>query len=146
MRTALVAAVLGAVFGVPHAVHAQSPETGLAALPMKAVDGCVIEMQPLGDHGRWGGLVAVYDLIADEAGAVIALNRRPRKDNIQAFVKLGQFEECVRRWRFGSNGKYIIELYGGPVHGGFWTIVARTESRALRLRVPVARGAIPPPR
>jgi hypothetical protein len=146
VRTRIFAAFLGAMLSLPQHIHSQLPESGLAPLAMKAVDGCAIEMTPLGAYTRWGGVVAVYDLIADEAGAVIALNRRKEMKNVQAYVKLGQFEECVRRWRFGSDGKYAIEFRGGPISGDFWTIVARTESRALRLRVPVARGAIPPPR
>jgi len=106
---------------------------------MKVLEACVVEFQAARVPGDWAGLVTAYDATADESGAVMSLSRRSGETTVAAgevWVKINQFEECVRRWRFGSAGRYVVSLLGGTYSGGWWTITARNATGELRLRVP----------
>ena len=56
-------------------VLAQSPPTA-PALPMARVKACRIEFTNGGSVGKWGGRIAIYDVVTNDSGAVVSLNRR----------------------------------------------------------------------
>ena len=107
---------------------------------MARVEACQIELTPVGAQAR-GGQVAVYDVVTNESGAVADLKRRiiEGREHMTALARLDQFEPCIRRWQFGSPGKFMVILLGGNFD--IWRIEVRRDSQLFRLEVPVARSA-----
>ena len=111
-------------------------------LPMVEIEACRIEFtnMPMATAGRWGGQIAIYDVLTDNAGALISLKRQvvEGREHLPKLVKLNQLEDCLRKWKFDGAGAFLIRLYGGITSGGFWLIDVRHDSRGFRLRLPVA--------
>jgi hypothetical protein len=122
---------------------AQTPGAASPGLPMAEVRACAIEYQnvPMAIQGRWGGQIAVYDATIDPRGVVVAFKRRivEGREHLPPLVRLDQFEECVRRWRFDGQGAYEISLLGGTVWQGEWVIQVKQDNRVFRLRFPVVK-------
>jgi hypothetical protein len=131
-------------FGFAMSAFAQTRQPTPPALPMAEVRACAIEFRSAGwQQGKWGGQIALYDATTDSLGAVISLERRiiEGREHLPPLVKLEQFEECVRHWRFGERGKYEVALLGGTVFESGWVVEVRKDSRTCRLRLRVAKLA-----
>jgi hypothetical protein len=74
---------------------------------------------------------------------VVGLERRiiEGREHLPPLVKLEQFEECVRRWRFGDGGRYEVALLGGTTFPSEWVVRVRKDNRTFQLRLPVAKLA-----
>ena len=108
------------------------------ALAMGEVHACAIDYASRAAlAARWGGQIAVYDATTDAEGAVVTLKRRiiEGREHLPPLVKLDQFEQCVRRWRFGEGAEYEVSLFGGPVLGVDWVIQVRKGDSQFRLRM-----------
>ena len=107
---------------------------------MAEVEACRIEFtSPFA--GRWRGQIALYAVQTDDRGSVVRLERRiiEGREHLPPLVRLDQFEDCVRRWRFDGRGDFRVSLLGGTTFEGIWVIDVTQGSRVFRLRVAVAR-------
>ena len=107
---------------------------------MAEVHACSIEYRPGGTQGRWGGQIALYDATTEAQGAVVMLKRRIIQDreHLPPLVRLDQFEQCIRAWRFEDQADYEVSLIGGTVVDG-WVILVRRGDRQFQLRMAVAK-------
>jgi hypothetical protein len=121
----------------------QLPPT-LPALPMARVEACRIEFTKGGTAGKWGGRIAVYDVVTNDSGAVVSLNRRiiEGREHLPPLVRLDQFEPCIRGWWFDGRGAFTVSLLGGSIYEGIWAVEVLRESRLFRLIMPDARPTV----
>jgi len=108
-------------------------------LPVVEAEACSIEFTSEAiNQARWGGQIAIYDASTNAAGTVTTLRRRiiEGREHLPGWVRLDQFESCIRRWRFPDRGDYSIALRGGTVYGPVWIIEVAQAERLFRLRVP----------
>jgi hypothetical protein len=113
-------------------------------LAMSEAHACSIEYgNVVALQGRWGGQIAIYDATTDSQGAVVSLRRRiiEGREHLPPLVKLDQFEDCIRRWRFEGQADFEVSLLGGTTFGGQWIIQVSRDGRQFRLRMPVAKIA-----
>jgi hypothetical protein len=111
---------------------------------MAEVHACAIEFRgAAGRVGKWGGQIALYDAKTDSSGSILSLKRRiiEGREHLPPLVKLEQFEDCVRRWRFEEAGEYEVALWGGTIYESEWIIEVRKDRRLFRLRLRVAPPA-----
>ena len=80
----------------------------------------------------------MYDVITDAEGAVVSLKRRiiQGREHLPPLVKLDQFDQCVRRWRFRERDEYEVSLLGGTTFGVEWVIQVSKGDSQFRLRLP----------
>ena len=62
------------------------------------------------------------------------------REHLPPLVRLDQFEQCIRGWRFEDQADYEVSLLGGTVVDG-WVILVRKGDRQFRLRMAVAKIA-----
>jgi len=105
---------------------------------MSEVEACHIEFTAAARMARIGGRFAIYDVVTDDAGSVIRLNRRivEGREHVPKMVRLDQFESCIRRWRFNGRGDFLVSLVGG------WRIEVTRDSQKFLLHVPVTRSRV----
>ena len=95
------------------------------------------------NQGRWGGRIAVYDASVGVTGSVTVLTRRfiEKAEHLVRWVRLDQFESCLKRWRFAEPGDYEVSLRGGTIFGPVWLIDVTRGGRGILVRVPYRYGA-----
>ena len=135
MRLLLLTAAVTLSFGAGQNPNKTSP------LPMAEVEACRIEFTNAMAAAWWGGQIALYAVQTDDTGSVVRLERRviEGREHLPPLVRLDQFEDCVRRWRFDGRGDFRVSLLGGTTFEGIWVIDVTQGSRVFRLRVAVAR-------
>ena len=119
--------------------NGQATASSFHPLPMGEVQACAVEYASQAVlSGTWGGQIATYDAIVDADGAVVSLKRRivDGREHLPPLVKLNQFEQCIRRWRFGERGEYEVSLFGGTLFGVEWVIQVSKGNSQFRLRMP----------
>jgi len=136
--TIILLVLIGFVAGPSNQTAAPLPRP----LPMSEVHACSIEYRNVvALQGMWGGQIAIYDATTDSQGAVVSLRRRiiEGREHLPPLVKLDQFEECIRRWRFEGQADFEVSLLGGTTSAGQWIIQVSRDGRQFRLRMPVAK-------
>src|SRR5215510_14333061 len=130
MGLSVLTMIFLALFGLGSFASAQPGPALSGALPMVEAQGCPIGFSTMGLQGRWGGQIAVYQATTDSAGSIITLERRiiEGREHLPPLVKLDQFEDCIRRWRFEDQAQYEISLFGGTTFEGVWVIQVRKDT------------------
>ena len=106
---------------------------------MEEIQSCQVGMTGEAiNQGRWGGVIATYDVSVTAAGGVVAMQSRnlEKSANLIRWVTLDQFERCITQWKFDNAGSYAVSLTGGTVFGNEWIIDVRgADGRRLRFRM-----------
>jgi hypothetical protein len=122
---------------VAGAQMASQPESGISMFEIQA---CRVAFTGEAiNQGRWGGQIAVYDITVGPNGRATDLRRRhiEKSAHLIQWVQLAQLEDCIRQWRFGISGSYVVSLTGGTIFGREWLIdVSSANDGRLRLRNP----------
>ncbi len=109
-------------------------------LLMSRVEACKLEWtyKDNGNGPRWGGST-IYDVKTDSDGAPVSITLRT--DRVLPFAKLDRFDSCVRNWRFGEGGDYIVILSGGSTvyaDGQYqWLVRITRGDRGFQFRFPL---------
>ena len=110
-------------------------------LPMRHLEACRIELSPLTRSADFTGTVE-YRAIVSPEGVINRLMfarepfNPPEERSMRRFVRLDQFESCVKRWRFGAAGSYQVILQGGTMSDGKWFITASQGDKSIRFVMP----------
>jgi hypothetical protein len=131
--TNLLTLIIAAAVATPLPRH-EPPVAG--PLPMRHMEVCHIELRsPVFYEVRFWGSVE-YEATVDPDGARRGLKfiepATPQADNMRRFLRLDQFESCVKRWSFGAAGNYRLRLEGGTLKHT-WSITASQAGRSIRL-------------
>ena len=128
--------VLSLVIAAAAAATVQSQEPPVAGpLPMRYIEVCQIELKsPVFIEARLQGR-GEYEATVNPQGAIEGLKfigASPQADNMRRFLRLDQFESCVKRWSFGDGGNYRLRLEGGTL-SHTWFITASQAGKSIRL-------------
>ena len=110
-------------------------------LPMRYLEACRIELSPLARSADFTKTVE-YRAIVGPEGVINRLTfvrepfNPPEERSMRRFVRLDQFESCVKRWQFGAAGTYRLILQGGSMSDGKWFITASQGDKSIRFVMP----------
>jgi hypothetical protein len=107
---------------------------------MSSVEACKLEWayRDLGAGPRWGGY-NVYDVRTGSDGAAVSITLRTDRV-LPPLARVDRFDSCVRNWRFGGPGDYIVVLAGGSIVAGdgpTWIVRITSGDRGFQFSFPV---------
>jgi hypothetical protein len=110
-------------------------------LLMSRVEACKLEWTYKDNGGgpRWGGS-NVYDVKTDSDGAPVSIILRTDRV-LPSLAKVDRFDSCVRNWRFGGSGDYVVILSGGSILAddgqNQWLVRITSGDRGFQFRFPL---------
>lgn len=106
----------------------------LHGLELKVVEACRVELTPLGRQATFQ-LTGIYKGTVDINGSVTTLIPIQNVEQLNAFVQVQQFEECMKRWQFTKSGTYLFSLTAGTTGEMLkaWSITAANGDSSLRV-------------
>jgi|WetSurMetagenome_2_1015567.scaffolds.fasta_scaffold249465_2 hypothetical protein len=133
MRNSLLL-VLGLIWIHCNLMTASEESSGRAGIAMRSLEACRLEYTEMGRRAHWSGN-AIYKSTINEKGEIETLTSVKTNHSIATFLKLDQFESCVKRWRFQDPGDYTILLQAGTP-GAMVRISVATKGKSLTLGFP----------
>ena len=80
--------------------------------PVVEAESCTVELTAA-SQGNWLAFFR-YMATVDGEGYISRLELpRAADERFRSFVRLDQFESCVRRWQFSGAGQYVVTLTAG---------------------------------
>lgn len=100
-------------------------------------EACLVELTPLG-QAYWQANF-IYRATVNDAGRIseLQLLELSSTSSSKRFIRLDQFEACVRRWQFTRPGAYtLLSTAGTGMSARRWTITASQDGARFRLVLP----------
>jgi hypothetical protein len=101
-------------------------------------ESCSVELTRAG-QGSWRGSFVYRGMVASD-GRLSGLEvlEIPSSATIKEFVRLDQFEACVRRWRFAMTGSVTLTFEAGTTGDAIrhWSITVSGSKQQFRLTLP----------
>ena len=102
-----------------------------------SIEACRADLTAAGGSASFAD-TAVYQVVADPGGTVSTFKPLRVPEAFDTFVQVKEFEDCVRRWRFGGALSATVSLSAGT-KGEFlkaWTVSVSSEANTVTLIVP----------
>jgi hypothetical protein len=106
-------------------------------ITIQSAEACRVDLKELGRRASFAGSV-FYKAVVNRDGVVVGLKPLKNERFMSQFLELGQFEGCIRRWRFGEQGECTIRLDAGTTGRALsqWEINVNIEGKSLTVILP----------
>lgn len=105
-----------------------SERTGIT---MRSLEFCPIALSEAGRRASFS-CNAIYKSEVGKDGKIAKLTPVIIPDVMPHFVQLGEFESCIKSWRFQDPGEYTIQFSAGT-KGEKWKINVTTKGKFLTI-------------
>jgi len=102
------------------------------------------ELTPIGGEMRGvAGGWTDYDVdvaSSGEAAKIVVRSARPDADRFSRWIRTDRFESCLRRWRFGNEGRHRVRLadvrFADAKNVARWKIIVTQDDREFVMIIP----------
>ena len=98
-------------------------------ITLRSLEFCRVELSEAGRRASFSGN-AIYRSEVSKSGEIVKLTPVKIPDFMSIFIQLGQFESCIKSWRFQDPGEYTI-VFSAGTRLEKWKISVATKGKAL---------------
>ena len=71
---------------------------------------------------------------------IVVRSARPDADRFSRWIRTDRFESCLRRWRFGNEGRYRVRLadvrFADAKNVARWKVIVTQDDREFVMIIP----------